>query len=278
MAATDEVPPTAAPLIRCGHGNTPVFVDASADPAASAQHIAASVGFDNGLMAGAESLVFAHEECLRDFKKELAKAGAHLASEAESDAVRKLLFSAGIADPSMHGRSAGELAADAGFKISGRCKVIVTELSQVGAGEQLSLPKLAPVVGLMTVRSATQGIAMSRALLRLDGRGHTAAVHATTPSVVMAFSAAVEASRVIVNGPAVGFAADSNSVATPLLGLGAFGGSAAGGGLAPQYFVQMTRIVCRRDATPDGTALAQVKLELPGAIAEAPADGVARRR
>ena len=58
-----------------------------------------------------------------------------------------------------------------------RIRLLVIPTDSVTADNYLAAEKLAPVVSLSTVANIDEGIAMCRALLDIDGTGHTAIIH-----------------------------------------------------------------------------------------------------
>jgi acetaldehyde dehydrogenase/alcohol dehydrogenase len=115
--------------------------------------------------------------------------------------------------------------------------------------EPLAHEKLCPVLGLVQVPSARRGIAAARAVLRLSGRGHSAAIHSTDPQVIMEYAAAVEVLRVAVN---VGSSLGSSGLETGLapsmtIGTGFFGRSSVAENLHPRHLVQWRRLAYSSD-------------------------------
>jgi hypothetical protein len=105
------------------------------------------------------------------------------------------------------------------------------------------------------VPTARRGIDAARAVLRLSGRGHSAAIHSTDPQVIMEYGAAVEVLRVAVNvGNSLGSAGlETNLAPTMTIGTGFFGRSSVGDNLHPSHLVQWTRLAYNRDpAEPFG--------------------------
>ena len=92
-------------------------------------------------------------------------------------------------------------------------------------------------------------------MLRLSGRGHSAAIHSTDPQVIMEYGAAVDVLRVAVNvGSSLGSAGlQTNLAPTMTIGTGFFGRSSVAENLHPSHLVQCTRLAYNRDpAEPFG--------------------------
>jgi len=107
------------------------------------------------------------------------------------------------------------------------------------------------VLGLVRVTTASRGIDVARAVLRITGSGHSAAIHSNDAATVMAFSAAVPVLRVSVNvGNSLGSAGlETNLPPSMTIGTGFAGHSSLGENLQPKHFVNYTRIAYNADAT-----------------------------
>jgi hypothetical protein len=117
------------------------------------------------------------------------------------------------------------------------------------------------------VGSVRHGIDAARAVLRLGGRGHSAAIHAADPATIMAYGAALEVLRIVVNaGSSLGSAGLGTGLAPSMtIGTGFFGRSSVGENLQPKHLVQWTRLAYNEDPAvgfADFTGL--VPWEAPG--------------
>jgi hypothetical protein len=99
------------------------------------------------------------------------------------------------------------------------------------------------------VPDARRGIDAARAVLRVSGRGHSAAIHSTDPATIMEFGAAVEVLRVAVNaGSSLGSSGIETSLAPSMtVGTGFFGRSSLTENLEPKHLVQWTRLAYNAD-------------------------------
>ena len=116
----------------------------------------------------------------------------------------------------------------------------------------------------------------ARALLRLAGAGHSAAIHARDPQTIMEFANAVEVYRVVVNAPCSQGAAGmgTNLAPTFTIGTGFFGRSSVGENIGPQHLVNWTRIAWPSDAEDAIDAMSFAQPAHKGPLPEAPSDGV----
>jgi hypothetical protein len=125
------------------------------------------------------------------------------------------------------------------------------------------------VLGLTQVGSVRHGIGAARAVLRLGGRGHSAAIHSTDPATIMDYGAALEVLRVAVNvGSSLGSAGVGTGLAPSMtIGTGFFGRSSVGENLQPKHLVQWTRLAYNEDpAVGFGDFTGLVPWEAPGGV------------
>ena len=264
------------PAIGVGPGNAPVFVDATADLKRAAERIVASKSFDNSILCTNESVVITLEACADGLKKELERAGAHLASEPETEALRRFLVHERGFNVEAIGRDAEWIAREAGFKVKPRTRIILATIEQIGVGEPLSREKLCPVLGFYVAQSKAQAIGQSRALLRFMGRGHTAAIHSQDPQTILDFAGAVEAGRIVVNAPASQGAAGFGTHLAPTftIGTGYFGRSSIAENIGPEHLVQWTKVAFNDDPAERMADFSATRLRFAGPLPEAPSDGV----
>lgn len=248
------------PAIGVGPGNVPVMVDASADLAAAAKRIVESKSFDNSILCTNESVLVVEKPAARQLVGHLERAGAHVLDDAERDKVRDLVFPGGHFDTRWVGKDAVDIAQAAGVRVPPRTKVLVAPIDLVVPEEPLAHEKLCPVLAMVVVETASRGIDAARAVLRITGEGHSAAIHSTDARTIMEFSAAVRVLRVSVNvGNSLGSAGiETNLAPSMTIGTGFFGRSSVGENLEPKHLVNWTRIAYNADASermPDFSAL-----------------------
>jgi len=272
IVATGGVPVVRAayssgtPAIGVGPGNVPVLVDATADLAKAARRIVDSKSFDNSVLCTNESVLIVTEQAATALLRHLKQAGACLLAPDERDRVAAMLFPGGRFDIRFVGKDASWIAAEAGLRVPNRTRVLLAPFDLVVPEQPLAHEKLCPVLGLVRVPTARRGIDAARAVLRLSGRGHSAAIHSTDPQVIMEYGAAVEVLRVAVNvGNSLGSAGlETNLAPTMTIGTGFFGRSSVGENLHPGHLVQWTRLAYNRDpAEPFGNFTGLVPWQAP---------------
>jgi acyl-CoA reductase-like NAD-dependent aldehyde dehydrogenase len=238
------------PALGVGPGNVPVLVDATADVDAAAARIVESKAFDNSLLCTSESVLLAEQPIADRLLRALQAAGGHVCDPGQRDLLSSWLYPEGRLRIEAIGRDAGWIAAQAGFRVAAGTRVLVAEFDRAVDEEPLTHEKLCPVLGFHRVPDVARGIGLARQLLRWGGRGHSAVVHSDDPRTVMAFSAAVEAMRIVVNvGGSLGSSGfETHLPPTMTIGTGFVGGSALEGNLEPRHLVQWTRVAYNADA------------------------------
>jgi len=264
------------PAIGVGPGNAPVFVDSSADFSKAAQRIVASKSFDNSILCTNESVLITLPEVENQLKIALKSAGAYICSDDETEALRRFLFHPRGFNIEAIGRDAIWIAQECGIRVPGNTKILVAPITQIGVEERLSYEKLCPVLALHVAKTHAQALSQARAVLRLTGAGHSAAIHTNDENSVMEYANAVEVYRVIVNAPcsqgAAGFA--TNLAPTFTIGTGFFGRSSIGENVGPQHLVHWTRIAYNASDDVSFGNYHGLGRGFLGALPTAPADGV----
>jgi acetaldehyde dehydrogenase / alcohol dehydrogenase len=225
-----------------------------------------SKSFDNSILCTNESVLIVQEQVADALIRQLRRAGAYLLDPAERDKVSALLFPGGRFDIRFVGQDATLIAAQAGIKVPATTRVLLAPFDLVVPEEPLAHEKLCPVLGLVRVPSARRGIDAARAVLRLSGRGHSAAIHSHDPRVIMEYGAAVEVLRVAVNvGNSLGSAGLETGLAPSMtVGTGFFGRSSMAENLHPSHLVQWTRLAYNNDrAEPFGDFTGLIPWQAP---------------
>lgn len=233
-----------------GPGNVPALVDRTADVARAAQRLLDSKSFDNSILCTNESCVIVEERIADALETELGRHGGAVLAPEDVVAVRAALYPDGRMRIDMVGKDARTLAREAGIRVAAGTRVLVAPFSLVVPEEPLAREKLFPLLGLVRVPDARRGIDAARAMLRIGGAGHSAAIHSRDPRTVMAYGAAVQVLRVVVNvGASTGSAGIGTNLApTMTIGTGFFGRSSLGENLEPRHLINVTRLAYASDA------------------------------
>ena len=163
------------PAIGVGAGNSPAYIERTADVKAAVDAIIASKTFDNGTICASEQSIIC-ERCNHDeVVAELKRHGAYFMTKEETDKVCRLLFKNGHAmNAKFVGRSPEVIGQAAGISVPAGTTVLIGEQGGVGEGYPLSYEKLTTVLAFYTVENWEEACKLSIDLLQ-NGIGHTIA-------------------------------------------------------------------------------------------------------
>lgn len=230
------------PALGVGPGNVPVLVDATADLPEAARLIVESKEFDHSVLSTNESVLVVEDTVADDLLAALKQEGAVVLDRAAARQLTTVMFPGGRLDPRFVGQSAAWIAEQARMSVAPKTRLLVASFDDVVPEEPLSREKLSPVLGVVRVPSARHGIDAARAVLRISGAGHTAAIHSRDAQTVMDYAAAVPALRVVVNvGSSTGGSGlDTHLAPSTTIGTGFAGRSALGHNLEPGDLIDWT--------------------------------------
>lgn len=233
------------PAYGVGPGNVPSLIDTFADVEEAVARVVAGKSFDYGTLCSSEQAIVA-ENSLRDRILGALKAnGAHLATDAQKEALGKLLITPQwTVNPECVGQAPTKIARMAGFEVPPETSVICVELSGVGKDDPLSAEKLSPVLSLYFVPDFSAALDTCYSLLRFGGAGHTASIHSTNDARIREFGLRMPAMRILVNTPApygsVGIT--TNVFPAMTLGCGAVAGNSTSDNIGPQHLFNIKRV------------------------------------
>jgi acetaldehyde dehydrogenase / alcohol dehydrogenase len=237
------------PALGVGPGNVPVLVDATADLQAAARLIADSKAFDNSVLCTNESVLVVQDNIADRLLQQLHRQQAALLDDAARDQLRAYLFPDGRLNAEAIGKDAVWIAGRAGLRVPPRTRLLLAPIELVVTEEPFAREKMCPVLAVARTESPERGIEAARAVVRLGGPGHSAAIHSTNESVIMRYAARVPVLRVAVNtGNSTGSAGMSTNLAPSMtLGTGFVGRSSIGENLEPRHLVDWTRVAYNSD-------------------------------
>lgn len=231
------------PALGVGAGNSPAYIERTANVEKAVRNIIASKTFDNGTICASEQSIIC-EECNEAVViEELKKQGGYFMTAEETDKVCKLLFKNGHAmNAKFVGRSAQVIATAAGFTVPSETKVLIGRQNGVGEGNPLSYEKLTTVLAFYTVKDWHEACELSIELLQ-NGIGHTMSIHTEDRDIVMKF-AKKPASRILVNtgGAQGGTGASTGLNPSFTLGCGTWGGSSVSENVTPEHLINIKRV------------------------------------
>ena len=233
------------PALGVGAGNSPSYIERTADIAHAVRSIVDSKTFDYGTICASEQSIVT-DRCIADqVIRELKTVGGYFMTPEETKAVCKLLFKPGTTTMAAKfvGKSAKHIADAAGIQIPEGTRVLIGKQDGVGPEYPLSFEKLTCVLGFYVVEDWHEACDLSYKLLQ-NGLGHSMSIHTNNQDIALAFSAK-PASRINVNGGGSMLGTGMCSALAPsfTLGCGTCGGSATSENVNPTQLINVKHMV-----------------------------------
>lgn len=231
------------PALGVGAGNSPAYIERTANVKQAVTNIITSKTFDYGTICASEQSIIC-EHCNKDaVVAEFKRQGGYFMTEEETNKVCKLLFKNGHAmNAKFVGRAATVIAEAAGFSVPEGTKVLIGAQKGVGEGNPLSYEKLTTVLGFYVVNDWHEACELSIQLLQ-NGIGHTMSLHTEDRNVVLEFTKK-PASRIMVNtGSTMGGVGASTGLSPSFtLGCGTMGGSSISENVTPLHLINRKKV------------------------------------
>jgi succinate-semialdehyde dehydrogenase len=234
------------PAFGVGPGNVQCIIDRDVNIDDAVAKIVDGRAFNNGLPCACEQAVIVHEEdratVLQSFKQNKA---FYLDDPQMIRKVADALYVGGVLNRECMGISAPELAARIGLSVPADIRILLLEAHGCNSIEELRKEKLSPVTLFYTYSNFDEAVAIAKANILLQGRGHSVAIHSTNQKHVEQLAEAIPVTRVILNQCATTSAGGSflnGFGATTTLGTGFWGNTALAGNLDFTHLRNITRI------------------------------------
>ena len=232
------------PALGVGAGNSPAYIERTANVQQAVKNIISSKTFDYGTICASEQSIIVeecnHDQVVAEFKKQ----GGYFMTLEETAKVCDLLFKNGGHSMSAKfvGRSPQVIATASGISIPEGTKILIGEQQGVGDAYPLSYEKLTTVIAFYTVRDWHEACELSIKLLQ-NGIGHTMSIHTEDKDMVMKF-AKKPASRILVNTGSSqgGTGASTGLLPAFTLGCGTWGGSSVSENVSPMHLINIKRV------------------------------------
>jgi acetaldehyde dehydrogenase/alcohol dehydrogenase len=191
------------PALGVGPGNTPVYLEKSADLNMAVVDIIVSKTFDNGTICASEQTVVIDDEIYDAALKKFADLGAHLCNDEETKLLARTVIDAktGFMQPMAVGQKAADIARFVGLPVKAGTKLLITPIHGVGREHPLSVEKLFPVLAVYRAKSADDALKTCLDVNHAGGLGHTAAIFSKNDAMIRKFGEMMNAGRIIVNSP-----------------------------------------------------------------------------
>jgi acetaldehyde dehydrogenase / alcohol dehydrogenase len=191
------------PALGVGPGNTPVYLEKTADVNMAVVDIITSKTFDNGTICASEQTVVIDNDIYDTVLKKFADLGAHICSEAETELLGRTVIDpeTGFMQPMAIGQRAVDIARAIGMTVPPKTKLLVAPIAGVGPGYPLSVEKLFPVLAVYRAKSVEEALKVCLDVNQAGGVGHTAVIFSRNDEVIRKFGEVINAGRLIVNAP-----------------------------------------------------------------------------
>ena len=241
------------PALGVGPGNTPVYLEKTADLNASIVDIIISKTFDNGTICASEQTVVIDDEIYDAALKKFADLGAHICNRKETELLARTVIDpkTGFMQPMAVGQKATDIALFAGLSVKPNTKLLIAPIQRVGREDPLSVEKLFPVLAVYRARSEDEALRVCVDVNHAGGLGHTAVIFSRNDEVIRKFGEVINAGRIIVNSPgsigALG-AVYNDLIPTFSFGCGTGGGNSTTDNVNIYHYLNIKRLARRTQA------------------------------
>jgi acetaldehyde dehydrogenase/alcohol dehydrogenase len=241
------------PALGVGAGNTPVYLEKTADIDMAVVDIITSKTFDNGTICASEQTVVIDDEIYDRVLNKFAELGAHICSEKEAEVLGQTVIdpATGFMQPMAVGQKATDIARFAGIKVKLNTKLLLAPIKGVGRGYPLSVEKLFPVLAVYRAKSVDEALKVCVDVNYLGGLGHTAVIFSNNDAIVRQFGNVINAGRIIVNSPgSIGALGGvyNDMVPTFSFGCGTGGGNSTTDNINVYHYLNIKRMARRTPA------------------------------
>jgi acetaldehyde dehydrogenase/alcohol dehydrogenase len=238
------------PALGVGPGNTPVYLEKSADLNAAIVDIIVSKTFDNGTICASEQTVVIDDAIYEPALKKFSDLGAHICDEKETQRLERTVIDpqTGFMQPMAVGQKAIDIARFAGLSVKADTKLLIAPIQGVGREHPLSVEKLFPVLAVYRAKSVNEALKVCVDVNHAGGLGHTAVIFSRNDEVIRKFGDVINAGRIIVNSPgAIGAlgAVYNDLVPTFSFGCGTGGGNSTTDNVNIYHYLNIKRVARR---------------------------------
>src|SRR5208282_5794815 len=241
------------PALGVGPGNTPVYLEKTADVSVAVVDIIVSKTFDNGTICASEQTVVIDDEIYDVVLKKFAELGTHICNEEETKLLACTVIDpeTGCMQPIAVGQKATDIARLVGLAVKPDTKLLIAPIQGVGREHPLSVEKLFPVLAVYRAKSVDEALKVCIDVNHAGGLGHTAVVFSRNDEVIRKFGEVMNAGRIIVNSPgsigALG-AVYNDLVPTFSFGCGTGGGNSTTDNVNIYHYLNIKRLARRTQA------------------------------
>ncbi len=241
------------PALGVGPGNTPVYLEKTADLNMAVVDILTSKTFDNGTICASEQTVVIDDEIYDRALQAFSDLGSHICNEKETELLGRTVIDpkTGFMQPMAVGQKATDIARLVGIAVEPQTKLLITPIRGVGREHPLSVEKLFPVLSVYRAKSVEEALKVCIDVNHAGGLGHTAVIFSRNDEIVRKFGDVMNAGRVIVNSPgSIGALGGiyNDMVPTFSFGCGTGGGNSTTDNVNVYHYLNIKRIARRTEA------------------------------
>ncbi len=241
------------PALGVGPGNTPVYLEKTADLNTAVTDIILSKTFDNGTICASEQTAVIDDEIYDLVLKKFAELGAHICNKKEAELLARAVIDpeTGFMQPMAVGQNATDIARLAGLAVKSTTKLLIAPIQGVGRKHPLSVEKLFPVLAVYRAKSVEEALRVCVEVNHAGGLGHTAVIFSRSDEVIRKFSEVMNAGRILVNSPgSVGAVGGVYNDLAPTFsfGCGTGGGNSTTDNVNIYHYLNIKRVAQRTQA------------------------------
>ena len=233
------------PALGVGAGNTPAFIERTADIESAVTKIMSSKTFDNGTICASEQSIVTESCIAAKVRATLEAQGAYFLQGEKLEKVKNVMERGnGSMNPAIVGRDALSIAHVAGIDVPAGTRLLISDEKGVGPKYPFSKEKLTALLGFYVVEDWHEACELCTALLHNGGVGHSLSIHSRNEEVIREFGLKKPVSRMLVNTPSTQGAVGISTGLFPsfTLGCGAVGGSATSDNVTPLNLMNVRRV------------------------------------
>jgi acetaldehyde dehydrogenase / alcohol dehydrogenase len=241
------------PALGVGPGNTPVYLEQTADLDMAVVDIITSKTFDNGTICASEQTVVIDDEIYDTVLKKFEDLGSHICNPQEVELLGRTVIdpTTGFMQSMAVGQKATRIARFIGLNVKPKTKLLIAPIQGVGREHPLSAEKLFPVLAVYRAKSVDEALKVCVDVNHAGGLGHTAVVFSNNDKVIQKFSEVINAGRIIVNSPgSIGALGGvyNDMVPTFSFGCGTGGGNSTTDNVNVYHYLNIKRVARRTQA------------------------------
>jgi len=238
------------PALGVGAGNTPVYLEKTADLNTAVVDIIISKTFDNGTICASEQTVAIDNEIYDAALQKFSELGAHICSQEETKLLERTVIDpqTGFMQPMAVGQKAIDIARFVGLQVKPGTKLLIAPIQGVGREHPLSVEKLFPVLAVYRAKSTAEALRVCMDVNHAGGLGHTGVIFSRNDEIIRKFGEVINAGRIIVNSPgAIGAlgAVYNDLVPTFSFGCGTGGGNSTTDNVNIYHYLNIKRLARR---------------------------------